>query len=92
VIDVTEVRIRRLEGTGRTKAFASITLDDQFVVHDLRVVAGNDGLFVAMPSRRLGNGSYKDVAHPITPQFRIAVEGAVLSAFNRPGEEGRRGG
>jgi stage V sporulation protein G len=85
-VEVTEVRIRRLAGQGRVRGSASVTFDDAFVVHDIRVVEGEHGLFIAMPSRRTPAGQYLDVAHPITASMRERIQGAVLAAF-QAGEE-----
>lgn len=72
----------------KVKAFASITLDDEFVIHDLRIIEGQKGLFVAMPSRKLPNGEFRDVAHPIKPEVREMIQTAVLEEFERRKEEG----
>ena len=64
-MEVTDVRLGRVETDGRMRAIASITIDDEFVVHDIRVIDGNEGLFVAMPSKRTPDGEFRDVAHPI---------------------------
>jgi stage V sporulation protein G len=79
---VTKVIVRPVE-MNKVKAIASITIDDEFVVHDLRVVEGEKGLFVAMPSRKLPNGEYRDIAHPINMQTREVVQGAVLDEFSK---------
>ena len=79
---VTDVRIRKLNHEGKMKAIVSITLDDQFVVHDVRVIEGNNGLFVAMPSKRTPDGEFKDIAHPINSETREIIQSAVLLAYN----------
>ncbi len=84
---VTAVSMRVVERE-KVKAFASITLDDEFVVHDLRIIEGQKGLFVAMPSRKLPNGEFRDVAHPIKPQVREMIQSVVLEEFDRRKEEG----
>lgn len=84
---ITEVRLRRVEFPGHTRAFASVTFDGLFVVHDLRVVEGDSGLFVVMPHRRLPNGERRDVAHPLTNEFRAEVQARVLAEFARGGPE-----
>jgi stage V sporulation protein G len=81
-LTVTDVRIRKLNKEGRMKAIVSITLNDNFVVHDVRVIEGNNGLFVAMPSKRMPDGEYKDVAHPINSTTRQVIQEAVLSAYD----------
>jgi stage V sporulation protein G len=84
---VTAVSMRVVERE-KVKAFASITLDDEFVVHDLRIIEGQKGLFVAMPSRKLPNGEFRDVAHPIKPEVREMIQTAVLEEYERRKEEG----
>lgn len=78
---VTDVRIRRLNQEGKMKAIVSVTLNNQFVVHDVRVIEGNAGLFVAMPSKRTPNGEFKDIAHPITSEVRHEIQEAILNAY-----------
>lgn len=80
---ITDVRIRAVSGEGRIKALASITIDNQFVVHELRVIDGQNGPFVAMPSRKMADGEYKDIAHPLNNETRQAVQEAVLRAYDR---------
>ncbi len=81
-MEVTDVRIRKINREGKMKAIVSITLNDEFVVHDVRVIEGNNGLFVAMPSKRTPDGEFKDIAHPITSQTREVVQSAVLGAYD----------
>jgi stage V sporulation protein G len=81
-VKVTEVRVRRLNPEGRMKAVASVTLDGEFVVHDVRVVEGHNGLFVAMPSRKTPEGEFRDIAHPITSEARERIQSAVLKAYS----------
>ena len=64
-MQITDVRVRRLNGDGKMKAIVSITFDDEFVVHDIKVIEGQNGLFIAMPSRRMGDGDFRDIAHPL---------------------------
>lgn len=78
---VTEVRLNKTNGEGNLKAFASVTFDESFVVHGLRIVDGKNGLFVAMPSR-LVKESFKDVAHPLNKEFKEELDQAVFAAFN----------
>lgn len=80
-MEITAVRIRRVNGDRRIRASASITLDGSFVVHDLRVIDGPNGLFVSMPARRTSRGDYRDIAHPITSEAREVIEEAVLQAY-----------
>lgn len=81
-MQITDVRLKKVEGQNRLKARASITFDECFVVHDLRVIEGDKGLFIAMPSRKLTEGEYKDIAHPINSETRDLIEKAVIDAFN----------
>ncbi|MFJ7936800.1 septation regulator SpoVG [Sporosarcina sp. NPDC096371] len=81
-MEVTDVRLRKIETDGRMRAIASITIDDEFVVHDIRVIDGNDGLFVAMPSKRTPDGEFRDVAHPINSSARTKIQEAVLAAYD----------
>ncbi|MDY6826270.1 MAG: septation regulator SpoVG [Bacillota bacterium] len=80
---VTDVRIRRMVQEGKMKAIVSITLNDRFVVHDVRVIEGNKGLFVAMPSKRTPNGEFRDIAHPINSETREEIQRSVLAAYTR---------
>lgn len=79
---ITDVRVRKVEGETRLKGVASITIDDAFAVHELRIIEGNEGLFVAMPSRKAADGTFRDIAHPINVETRKMVEEVVLEAFN----------
>lgn len=81
---ITDVRLRRVnQGEGKMKAVASVTFDHQFVVHELRIVEGQNGLFVAMPSRRMNEGEYRDIAHPITPELRQHITEEVLARYHQ---------
>ena len=82
-LDITEVRVRKVNGDGKLKAFASITIDNAFVVHDLKVIEGKKGYFVAMPSRKTTTGDYKDTAHPIATATREKIQTAVLTEFDK---------
>ncbi len=86
-MEVTDVRLRKIETDGRMRAIASITIDDEFVVHDIRVIDGNDGLFVAMPSKRTPDGEFRDVAHPINSSARTKIQEAVLAAYDLSAKE-----
>ncbi len=86
-MEVTDVRLRRVNTDGRMRAIASITLDQEFVVHDIRVIDGNNGLFVAMPSKRTPDGEFRDIAHPINSGTRAKIQDAVLAEYHRAGEE-----
>ena len=80
-MQITDVRVRKLTKDGKMKAVVSITLDDQFVIHDIKVIEGEKGLFVAMPSKQSGNGEFRDVAHPINAETRELVQRLILQAY-----------
>ena len=79
-MEITDVRIRRMDDEGKMKAVASVTFDGEFVVHDIKIVKGSNGLFVAMPSKKIGD-RYKDVAHPLLPQTREKIANAVFQKY-----------
>ena len=81
-MEITDVRIRKIDGQTRLRAVVSITIDDAFAVHELRVIEGKEGLFVAMPSREAGDGTFRDLAHPINTETRALIEKAVLDKYN----------
>lgn len=81
-MQVTDVRLRRVNTDGRMRAIASITFDEEFVVHDIRVIDGNNGLFVAMPSKRTPDGEFRDIAHPISSAAREKIQSAVLAEYD----------
>lgn len=85
-MQVTDVRLRRVDTEGRMRAIASITFDNEFVVHDIRVIDGNNGLFVAMPSKRTPDGEFRDIAHPISSHTREKIQTAVLTEYEKAGE------
>ena len=78
---ITDVRVRKIAKEGKMKAVVSITIDDEFVVHDIKVIEGEKGLFIAMPSRKTATGGYRDIAHPITSECRKMFEDAVIDAY-----------
>ena len=80
---ITSVNVRKIEKEGsRMKGIASVLLDDSFAVHDIRVIEGDNGLFIAMPSRKTATGGYRDIAHPINPEVRAMFEEAIIEAYN----------
>lgn len=86
---ISDVRIRRIEKDGsKLKAIASITIEDYFVVHDIKIIEGKDSLFIAMPSRKTSEGEYKDIAHPINSETRQALSQAIIDAYNKSLQEG----
>lgn len=83
---VTDVRLRKIQTDGRMKALVSITLDEAFVIHDLRVIEGNSGLFVAMPIKRTPDGEFRDIAHPINSDMRQEIQDAVMKVYDETDE------
>lgn len=81
-MQITELRIRKVEDEGKLRAYVTVTFDDCFVVHNVKIIEGKTGLFIAMPSRKTANGEYKDVAHPISPDFRTELQDKILAEFN----------
>lgn len=80
-MNITDVRIRKINIEGKMKAVVSVTFDNSFVVHDVKVVEGQNGLFVAMPSRKTPEGEFRDIAHPISADAREYIQSAVLKAY-----------
>ena len=80
-MQITDVRVRKVGKEGKMRAVVSITLDGVFVVHDIKVIEGEKGLFIAMPSRRSADGEYKDVAHPINSETRERIQAIILEAY-----------
>ena len=83
-MEITDVRIRKIEQSeGKLRGVASITIDDAFVVHDIKVIQGDRGRFIAMPSRKTSEGDYRDIAHPITSAARDRIQSAILEAYEK---------
>ena len=80
-MQITDVRIRRVEKEGKMKAVVSITIDEEFVVHDIKVIEGEKGLFIAMPSRKAADGEYRDIAHPINSETREQIQKLILEKY-----------
>lgn len=78
---ITDVRVRKVTKEGKMKAVVSITIDDEFVVHDIKVIEGEKGLFIAMPSRKAVDGEYRDIAHPINSATRDRIQNLILDAY-----------
>lgn len=87
-MQITDVRVRRIEKEGKMKAIVSITLDNEFVIHDIKVIEGEKGLFIAMPSRKGADGEYRDIAHPINSETRELIRNAILSRYETAEPEG----
>ena len=82
-MEITDVRIRKIATEGKMKAIVSITFDNEFVVHDIKVIEGQNGLFIAMPSRKTPDGEFKDIAHPINTQTREKIQTAILNEYEK---------
>ena len=86
VLDVTDIRVKRISTEGKMKAVASVTFDNSFVVHDIKIIEGQDKLFTAMPSRRTPEGVFKDIAHPINSETRAELERLILDKYTELSE------
>ena len=80
-MQITDVRVRKVAKEGKMKAVVSITIDDEFVVHDIKVIEGEKGLFIAMPSRKAADGEYRDIAHPINSTTRDRIQTLILDKY-----------
>lgn len=81
MFEITDIKILKVEGTSRCKGVASITIDNCFVIHDIKILESLNGLFIAMPSRKTPNGEFKDIAHPINSETREKIQNAILEAY-----------
>ena len=88
-MNITDVRVRKVAKEGKMKAVVSVTFDDVFVVHDIKVIDGDKGLFIAMPSRRAGDGEYRDIAHPINSDMRDRLQSEILAKYEEAVKESR---
>lgn len=86
-MQITDIRIRKVNSEGKLKAYVTVTFDNCFVVHNVKVIEGKTGVFIAMPSRKTKTGDYKDVAHPINSDFRNELQSKILSAYSDMGED-----
>lgn len=82
-MQITDVRVRKITKEGKMKAIVSITLDDEFVVHDIKVIEGEKGLFIAMPSKKAADGEYRDIAHPINSSTRDNIQRIILESYEK---------
>ena len=80
-VQITDVRVRKINSEGKMKAIVSVTFDDCFVVHDIKIIEGENGPFIAMPSRKMPDGEFKDIAHPINSDTRTLLSEAVFKAY-----------
>ncbi len=82
-MNITDVRVRKITKEGKMRAVVSITLDEVFVVHDIKVIEGEKGMFIAMPSKKASDGEYRDIAHPINSETRDMIQKTVLAAYDK---------
>lgn len=82
-VNVTDVRVRKVSDDGKMKAIVSVTFDDEFVVHDIKIIEGQNGLFIAMPSRKMGEGDFRDIAHPLNSETRNKIKEAIFSEYDK---------
>ena len=88
-MQITDVRIRKVEKEGKMKAVASITIENEFVVHDIKIIEGEKGLFIAMPSRKAADGEYRDIAHPISSETRTRLQELILEKYKESAEKNK---
>jgi len=86
-MEITDIRIKKVSTGGKLKAYVTVTFDDCFVVHNLKIIAGKAGTFIAMPSRKTKTGEYKDIAHPINSEFRHRIQGEIISEYDKVQDE-----
>ena len=82
-MNITDVRIRKVNDEGKMKAIVSITFDDEFVVHDIKIIEGQNGLFIAMPSRKMSEGDFRDIAHPLVSETRNKIRDAIFDEYEK---------
>ena len=86
-MQITDIRVRKTYDEGKMKAIVSVTFDDQFVIHAIKIIEGDNGIFIAMPSRKMPNGEFKDIAHPINLETRVDIQNKVLKAYEEKLQE-----
>ena len=82
-MEITDIRVRKVSGEGKLKAYVTVTFDQCFVIHNIKVIEGKTSLFIAMPSRKTKAGDYKDIAHPICPDFRARLQDAIVNSYEK---------
>ena len=87
-MNITDVRIRKLSEEGKMRAIVSVTFDNEFVVHDIKIIDGQNGLFIAMPSRKVDDGEFRDIAHPILSDARNKIKEAIFAEYNKLLDQG----
>jgi stage V sporulation protein G len=86
MMEITDIRVRKVQDEGKLKAYITVTFDKEFVVHNIKIIDGHNGTFIAMPSRLTKSGEYKDVAHPINCDFREKLQNAIMEAYESASE------
>lgn len=86
-MEITDIRIRRVDADSKMKAVVSVTFDDEFVVHDIKIIEGQNGLFIAMPSRKMGEGDFRDIAHPLKSETRNRIKDAIFAEYEKLPED-----
>lgn len=86
-MNITEVKIRRINNEGKMRAVVSVTFDNMFVVHDIKIIDGQNGLFIAMPSRKVGDSEFRDIAHPINAKARALLQDRIFSEYEAISKE-----
>ncbi len=86
-MQITDVRVRKVAQEGKMKAVVSVTFDDEFVVHDIKVIEGQNGYFIAMPSKKIGENDFRDIAHPLISETRNRIKDAILEAYEKAQDE-----
>ncbi len=87
-MEITDIRIRKVDGNDKLRAYVTVAFDDEFAVHNIKVIESQNGLFIAMPSKAAADGTYKDIAHPINTSFREKLQNAILERYNDPDLQG----
>ena len=82
-MEITDIRVRKINKDGKMKAVVSVTFDNEFVVHDIKVIEGEKGLFIAMPSKKATDGEYRDIAHPINSETRDKIQSMILDSYQK---------
>ena len=86
-MEITDIRIRKVDADSKMKAVVSVTFDDEFVVHDIKIIEGQNGLFIAMPSRKMGDGDFRDIAHPLKSETRNRIRDAIFAEYEKLPDE-----
>ena len=86
-MEITDVRVRKISKVGKMRAIVSVTFDDEFVIHDIKVIEGDNGLFIAMPSRKTPDGEFRDIAHPINSAARQKLQDVIIEKYNNTSDE-----